>query len=293
MQENKTLAIVSDGTISNFPLYVYWSEPQENTKPHTHEFVEIVLVFRGQAQHFCNGKMNVVRQNDIFVVPRNFNHEFRNASPDFSLVNILFIPEALPMPLLDAAQQHGFNKLFFLHASENGSYPQLHAEDDSFAVILDLAGRLHQESNNRIPGYLFCSLGIFIEILAYLSRLFSEKEKGRENTYNYISKAITFINKHYRKNFTIAALCQASGMSRATLQRNFLTAVGCSPLQYALQLRISEAVILLQTTSKSLTEIAAEVGFSDSNYFGRQFRNKLGVSPGTFRKNKCSVHQIS
>ena len=286
MQENKTLAIVSAGTITNFPLYVYWSEPQENTKPHTHEFVEIVLIFRGEAQHFCNGRMNTVRKNDIFIVPRNFNHEFRNVSPDFSLVNILFIPEALPMPLLDAAQQPGFNKLFFLHSGEDELYPQLHAEDDSFALILELAARLHQESINQIPGHLFCCLGIFIEILAYLSRLFSEKEKKQDSTYNYISKAITFINKHYRENFTIAAVCRASGMSRATLQRNFLTAVGCSPLQYALQLRISEAVILLQTTGKSLTEIAAEVGFSDSNYFGRQFRHKLGVSPGAFRKNK-------
>ena len=290
MQENKTLAIVSDGTISNFPLYVYWSEPQENTRPHTHEFVEIVLVFRGEAQHFCNGKMNIVRQNDIFIVPRNFNHEFRNVSPDFSLVNILFIPEALPMPLLDAAQQPGFNKLFFLHSGEHELYPLLHTEEESFAFVLKLAARLHQESINQTPGHLFCSLGIFIEILAYLSRLFSENEKKRDNTYNYISKAITFINKHYRENLTIAALCQASGMSRATLQRNFLTAVGYSPLQYAMQLRISEAVILLQTTGKSLTEIAAEVGFSDSNYFGRQFRNKLGVSPGIFRKNKRTIN---
>jgi len=45
---------------------------------------------------------------------------------------------------------------------------------------------------------------------------------------------------------------------------------------------------LLRSTDLSITEIAMEVGFSDSNYFARQFRRALGESPRSFRTKKSA-----
>ena len=75
-------------------------------------------------------------------------------------------------------------------------------------------------------------------------------------------------------------------MSKAALMQNFVRASGTTPLQYQLRLRIAEAVILLRSTDKTLGEIAVETGFSDTNYFGRQFKRITGSSPGEYRK-KC------
>ena len=73
-------------------------------------------------------------------------------------------------------------------------------------------------------------------------------------------------------------------MSRSALMRLFTHTVGVAPIQYQQQLRISEAMQLLQMTGKSLGEIAFELGFSDSNYFGRQFKKITGSSPNEYRK---------
>jgi len=59
----------------------------------------------------------------------------------------------------------------------------------------------------------------------------------------------------------------------------FARAVGTTPLQYQLQLRVSEAVQLLTMTGKTPGEIAFELGFSDGNYFPRQFKKITGTSP--------------
>jgi AraC-like DNA-binding protein len=40
----------------------------------------------------------------------------------------------------------------------------------------------------------------------------------------------------------------------------------------------------LASTDKTITEIAMEVGFSDSNYFSRVFHQETGISPLTFRR---------
>ena len=88
----------------------------------------------------------------------------------------------------------------------------------------------------------------------------------------------------YDKKISIAKLCSIAGMSKAALMQNFHKATGTTPLQYQLQLKIAEAVILLRSTSKSISEIAMETGFSDTNYFGRQFKRITGSSPGAYRK---------
>lgn len=285
MQETKNLRIVSRGEVTNFPLYVYWSDPQENVKIHAHEFVEIVLVFRGSAEHFCNNATTMIQENDVFVIPRGFYHAFRNASADFSLVNILFIPESLPIPLLDIPLLPGFNELFFCQIDKSEKSPFMHLDSTSFSLILELGARLHQEYKTRAPGHLFCQLSIFMEILVYLSRLFSEEEGAKRNVYQNISEAITYLNKHYKEPLNVVALCKAVGMSRPSLQRNFLKATGSSPVQYMLRLRIAEAVALLRSTGKSLTEISDAIGFFDCNYFGRQFKKVMGISPAAFRRN--------
>ncbi|MEP3932587.1 helix-turn-helix transcriptional regulator, partial [Rhodopirellula bahusiensis] len=56
------------------------------------------------------------------------------------------------------------------------------------------------------------------------------------------------------------------------------------PIKYLIQVRIQEASRLLRSTDRSITDIAFDVGFSDSNYFSRQFRTHLGLSPREYRK---------
>ena len=55
--------------------------------------------------------------------------------------------------------------------------------------------------------------------------------------------------------------------------------------------RINRAAELLTTTDRSITDIAFDVGFNDSNYFSRQFRKTLGVTPRAFRKQRHMAAQ--
>ena len=43
---------------------------------------------------------------------------------------------------------------------------------------------------------------------------------------------------------------------------------------------------LLLETNRSITDIAFECGFNDSNYFGDAFRKAKGISPHKYRKNE-------
>ena len=60
--------------------------------------------------------------------------------------------------------------------------------------------------------------------------------------------------------------------------------MGNSPIAYLIQLRINRAADMLRQGDRSITDIAFDVGFSDSNYFMREFRKVIGISPRIYRR---------
>ena len=60
-------------------------------------------------------------------------------------------------------------------------------------------------------------------------------------------------------------------------------ALGQAPIDYLIERRLGAAMRLLRETDRPITDIALETGFSDSNYFARQFRRRTGTTPSAFR----------
>ena len=53
---------------------------------------------------------------------------------------------------------------------------------------------------------------------------------------------------------------------------------------YITTIRLNAARKLLSTTKKSVTDIAAEVGFFDQSHFTRAFKRERGITPGQYRR---------
>lgn len=78
-------------------------------------------------------------------------------------------------------------------------------------------------------------------------------------------------------------IIRKSGYSRSQYSRKFKKETGVTLTRYLMDLRINYAKLLLQTTTKSILEIFAEVGYDSVNYFIRIFREHTGVTPLQFR----------
>ncbi len=101
-----------------------------------------------------------------------------------------------------------------------------------------------------------------------------------------VGNVIGALENDFSKEWKLDELLNIAHMSRSNLMRVFRKATGQTPIEYLVRLRIQKAMELLQSTDLSITEIALEVGFNDSNYFTRQFRRILGESPRAFRRGK-------
>ena len=63
----------------------------------------------------------------------------------------------------------------------------------------------------------------------------------------------------------------------------FKQATGMTPLQFVTRERITRAQQLIRETSRSLIEIALEVGYTSPSHFAKVFRRVAGVTPTEFR----------
>jgi len=84
-------------------------------------------------------------------------------------------------------------------------------------------------------------------------------------------------------DFDIEQLAKLAGMSRSQMFRKIKALTGKSPSVFIRDIRLQRAQELLQTTSKNITEIAYEVGFSTPAYFSDAFYEAYGVRPSQYK----------
>lgn len=100
-----------------------------------------------------------------------------------------------------------------------------------------------------------------------------------EGALGSIRRAVAWIRDHYNTRLRIEALCDASGMSRASLHRHFLSMTGLSPVQYQKQLRLHEARQLLLAGEHRAADVAFAVGYESASQFSREYLRQFGASP--------------
>ncbi len=86
------------------------------------------------------------------------------------------------------------------------------------------------------------------------------------------------------QDWPIAKMAAHSATSARSFQRRFVGAMGMPPGEWLLAQRLAAARTMLEETDASVDEIALQVGFGDAATLRGHFRNRLGTSPGGYRK---------
>lgn len=127
---------------------------------------------------------------------------------------------------------------------------------------------------------------VIYEIINYIYKnkeLIEVKNLGKKN--ENLLKALNYIYQNYSSQIKVETLASIMGLSEGETSRTFKKLTGQSPMDYIIHYRIKMAAILLKNTSKSITDIAFEVGFSSSNYFTIAFKKITGLTPSEYKKH--------
>lgn len=99
-----------------------------------------------------------------------------------------------------------------------------------------------------------------------------------------IRQAVVFINCHLSEPLTLSDISLVVHLNPSHLSRQFKRETGLSLNSYINKQRIALAKVFLETGKLSLSEIATEVGYANSDYFSKVFKREVGLTPTAYTK---------
>ncbi len=260
--------------------------PERSFELHSHEFMELVVVRHGRAVHLLEGRRFPVMAGDVFVVMPDHYHAYEDME-GLDIFNIGFDPRLFPDDSADLSRLPGFHALFRLEPLLRGKQElqsRLRLTKEQMYYVNDLLAALEEEYEQQRTGFQTVIRAHFTLLAAYLARQYANQGQGVDPAILRLSRVLSFIESHYHEPLTLDILAREACMSKASLARAFRRCYGVSPVAYVNQQRLQKSLSLLEDPHVSVTQAAYAVGFTDSNYFARRFRQHFGRSPREFRR---------
>lgn len=101
-----------------------------------------------------------------------------------------------------------------------------------------------------------------------------------------LAKAERYLRQDLAAAHDVPSLAKAIGASPRTLARRTQAALGLSPGRWLRRLRVEAAAIALETSGRSVEEVAVDVGLGSSATLRRELRRELGRSPSELRRRR-------
>lgn len=112
-------------------------------------------------------------------------------------------------------------------------------------------------------------------------------KEATKNSYNEaINRVVDYVNIHLKEEINLPAISEVANLSEFHFHRIFKAFIGESLGSYVNRIRLERAAQLLQTSQKTLEQIAEIVGYSTPFSFSKAFKKHFGVAPTTFRNTQ-------
>jgi len=263
------------------------SHPHDLTEiEHSHDFCELVIVTRGSAMHMLEGNAFPVTAGNVFLLQGRQRHYFYERQ-NLDLVNIMYDPDKIALPENELRRMPGYCAMFMLEPTFRRQHrfaSRLHLKRVLLAHVEQLVEEMERECDGARTGHEVALRAKLLELMVYLSRAYVESDTTEAHALLRVGNVIGALENDFSKDWKLDDLLKIAHMSRSNLMRVFRKATGQPPIEYLVRLRIQRAMELLRSTNLSVTEIALEVGFNDSNYFTRCFRKATSQSPRQYRQ---------
>ena len=162
----------------------------------------------------------------------------------------------------------------------------------------DAAGRwlensirhLLDEAKSRRPGGAVVlskmAEAFFIETLRrYMQQLPPEQRGWLAGARDpVVGAALALLHRQPCHSWTVSELAAEIGASRSLVAERFVLFLGEPPLTYLVRWRLQLAARLLQTTQKTILQVAVDVGYESEAAFNRAFRREFGLPPAQYRR---------
>lgn len=250
-------------------------------QPHKHAELEIIYSVSGKGYLFAGDEILPLKPGDVAITN---SEEVHRVMPDpkqpGSLMVIMFKAKMLEfLPNIEELCTIFYNENLKRRIRLNTK------EREEIDTILE--SLLNEfEKENKFFEDLICAR--LTEMLILLHRLFMTQKNDvieeEEGVGQRVKEAMEFIDNNLHMPITVAGVANQVHLSASHLSSLFKQKTGMTIYNYIISKRLILARKLLVDTDKPVEIIAEECGYSDVSSFIRCFRERVGTTPGQYRR---------
>jgi len=249
---------------------------------HMHDWLEINILLESKAQFRLLNCNYIGEPGDVFL--------FRPYEPHYNLAQsrekpikwilVLFSPSVVRLiPGGYRLLYPFYTDIVSPHIDKASVYAQR---------IQASARQVIEDQLVRPPGWEAKRFMSFIDILLNIYCYTVEQTVNRAGVVveSGVIAAVEHILRHITEEIDVPALVARFGKSRTSFYNHFKSVVGVTPNHFINRQRMQIAKHLLNTSDKTVTDIAFDCGYNSLQYFHKRFREYEGIAPRAYRNRR-------
>ena len=253
---------------------------------HRHNYVEVIYMCQGTTTHYIDGNEVVLEPGDLLFLNQNSEQEILPAGEADIAVNFIILPEFFNMAFSMMGTEENTLKEFLVGTlcgkNEQTSYLYFHVAD--VLPIQNLVENMvwtifYDMGNKRSCNQITMGL-LLLQLLNYMDKM--ETGSSRFDT-ELTGNVLKYIEEHY-KDGSLSELDELMNYDLYWLSREIKKRTGKTYKELLQAKRMSQAAYLLTSSRLPIADIIESVGYDNTSYFYRKFKERYGAGPKEYRK---------
>lgn len=240
----------------------------EKCLQHYHNHYEIYCLEKGNCNYLIDNRLYTVAAGDVVLIPSGIIHKTSYDNQEYKRILLHcanpYIPECAGTLV--------------------GETDYIYRNPEITKALFGILKNIEQEYYNPDP---------FSEemIKGYIHAFFVGMSRNRNHYVNsrtgnmYVEKILEYLHENFSSELSLNETAKRYSVSPEHLSRSFKKETGLGFNEYVTTIRMKHAEQLLKRSdSPSISEIALNCGYNDSNYFSKIFKSVHGVAPLKYKK---------
>lgn len=254
---------------------------------HRHNYVEMIYMCSGSTTHIINDTEHIILgEGDLLFLNQYATQEILPASKNDIAVNFIILPEFFDRAFSMIEKDNILHDFLVSTLSQDSlSSGYLHFQAKEILPVQNLIENMiwtliHKKSgtntiNQTTMGLLFMNLSAFADTI----------NQSHPNQYeqHLVFSVLKYIETYY-KNGTLAEISAELRQPTYYVSRLLKKYINANFKELLQQRKLQQAAWLLSQTPLPVDVIMSNIGYDNSSYFYRKFREKYGCSPRSYRK---------
>ncbi|HBE85999.1 MAG TPA: AraC family transcriptional regulator [Lachnoclostridium sp.] len=252
---------------------------------HKHNYIEVIYMCKGETVHSIDGEKVVLKTGELLFLNQHATQEILPAGETDIGINFIILPEFFDTAFEMMGEEENLLRDFLVGClCFNPRYASyLHFQVADVLPVQNLVENmvwtlLSDQPNKRSINQVTMGL-LFLQLMHYTDKISHTLESFEQKL---IFQVLTYIDENY-KDGELTELSALLNYNIYWLSRAIKRLTGRTYKELLQVKRLNQASVLLLNTRLSVTDISIAVGYDNTSYFHRIFRNYYGMSPKEYR----------